>query len=764
MILVAPRSRSRVRPTLRVGRSTEQRNRPLAVCAALVVTAAVIVQPPGALGRLVARLPATALPVGRVAPPHRPGPWRPVYGYPLSVEQLTGVSCPSASTCEAVGTTIGSTIALQTSDGGKSWASEPLPIAGAPAVSCPSTSMCLVAGRATSGVLPPAAVARTTNGGASWSSVKMGPENANLTSIACASTSVCEAAGVSGPDAIAFRTADGGLTWEPETLPDSAGDIDALACPSVSVCYAVFNTHLGDIYSAFVTSDGGASWRSTQLSGFNMGVHEVSAIACPSVSTCVTAGNSEGPGDGKGDFGFTFKTSNGGRTWHRSAVRIYRGEPAAIACVSDLACEMVGYSSLNQGGAAVRTTDGGATWQRTLLPAPIGELDAVACASASSCASVGGTVSGSGAVVVATTNGGVSWESGRLPVGTGQPNGIGCATAASCTVVGFGASYSGAIGIVTANTWKTSVMSKPPVFVSDLLGVSCPSPSVCYTVGESSGTGRSLAELRIRNGRPTWVREHLGRAALSLDAISCASTSTCVVVGQTFPGNDPIAYRTTDAGAHWMRENFTVGRIDLTGVACPSVTHCFAIGNGRGPPGVEVPGTAFRTTDGGLRWTVLRLAPPHENLSGVACSSASTCELIGSRAQQSSSCDIGVRSPPCYVAVTLHTTNGGTKWADQRLPADVGSLEQITCPSRSTCAALGTTALGSAHCVYYENGYACARGGGAPMAIETADAGARWSNENVPSDIEQLDGIACPVSSACDVTGYTSSDEVVLAR
>lgn len=72
---------------------------------------------------------------------------------------LSSVSCPSASTCIAVGS-IGTILA--SSDGGASWQSQ---ISGTASdlsgVSCASSSMCVAVGKAST-------ILVTTNGGATW--------------------------------------------------------------------------------------------------------------------------------------------------------------------------------------------------------------------------------------------------------------------------------------------------------------------------------------------------------------------------------------------------------------------------------------------------------------------------------------------------------------------------------------------------------------------------------------------------------------------
>ena len=145
------------------------------------------------------------------------------------------VSCPSASSCMAVGVSGGffgqsappTPLAWSTSDGGSTW-SESQPDAGLPAgasgvlygVSCPSSGTCYATGFTTASIttssgtteqgLPTGPVLEvTTDSGATWSpqdaSVPAG-EVLGLTSVSCTGSATCEAGGAIGSSTSSFSS------------------------------------------------------------------------------------------------------------------------------------------------------------------------------------------------------------------------------------------------------------------------------------------------------------------------------------------------------------------------------------------------------------------------------------------------------------------------------------------------------------------------------------------------------------------------------
>jgi hypothetical protein len=212
-------------------------------------------------------------------------------------------------------------VILRTTDGGKVWVNVESPLAlkeSLTGLACPSASVCEAVGEvdSTSGG---AVAIRSTDGGVKWTGGEKFPSNiADLTSVSCPTTSTCEAMGASyaigggytigGGNRVAatntpaypyaLRTTDGGTRWVSTKLPTSVGALGAIACPTPSVCEAVGTHAPGSTPAAAATTpavaavrsvDGGAAWASQPLPA---GITALKGVACPSPYKCYAAGYS----------------------------------------------------------------------------------------------------------------------------------------------------------------------------------------------------------------------------------------------------------------------------------------------------------------------------------------------------------------------------------------------------------------------------------------------------------------------------------------
>jgi hypothetical protein len=208
---------------------------------------------------------------------------------------LSGLACPSASVCEAVGesdSNNGGAVAIRTTDGGVKWVGGekfPSNIADLTGVACPTTSTCEAVGasyaissgytvgadyplvscpgastcRVPDGDVPSYPYAlRTTDGGARWASTKLPTDVGALGAIACPTPSVCEAVGshaaasstaaeATTPAVAAVRSIDGGTTWASQPLPAGITALKSVACPSPYDCYAAGYSSAGGLVLRF---------------------------------------------------------------------------------------------------------------------------------------------------------------------------------------------------------------------------------------------------------------------------------------------------------------------------------------------------------------------------------------------------------------------------------------------------------------------------------------------------------------------------------
>lgn len=157
--------------------------------------------------------------------------------------------------------------------------------------------------------------------------------------------------------------------------------------------------------------------------------------------------------------------------------------------------------------------------------------------------------------------------------------------------------------------------------------------------------------------------------------------------------------------------------------SCPDVNVCFAVGGA----------TAWRTLDGGRRWTpVMNLLTRHllTSFTALSCTSRSGC-MLGTDAD-----DVAV------------TQNGGATWRVRHVPGlcpggsssqDCGGIVGLACVSDDTC-------------------YAVSGDGGSTYDSEidvTTNAGVTWSSMSLPFSVD-LSAIACARLSDCWAVGSTA--------
>jgi len=189
-----------------------------------------------------------------------------------TTDLLSGVSCPTAGVCEAVGnsSTRGTTpqAALAEAWDGTAWSLQAMPTPGTSSslasIACPTSGLCEAVGTQDNGT---ATLAEAWDGSA-WT-VQSTPDAAGAVSstllgVACSGTSSCTAVGTSATrvptPSHALAEQWNGSTWTIQPTPDLAGAVGnrllADACPLPTFCVAV---------GSAVKSWGDASGEGTQV-------------------------------------------------------------------------------------------------------------------------------------------------------------------------------------------------------------------------------------------------------------------------------------------------------------------------------------------------------------------------------------------------------------------------------------------------------------------------------------------------------------------
>jgi hypothetical protein len=341
------------------------------------------------------------------------------------------------------------------------------------------------------------------------------------------------------------------------------------------------------------------------------------------------------------------------------------------------------------------------------------DLYGVSCASASSCVAVG---SYKGAVYFQTlieTFDGTTWSIVPSPnTSTSQSNqlgGVSCASATWCVAVGSynnGSHDQTLIETFDGSTW--SIASSPNASTSQnnqLNAVSCASATSCVAVGSASNGTADQTLIETLSGT-TWTiassPDTSGSHANDLFGVSCATATSCVAVGSaSIPVGGGTVLQTlieSLSGSTWSiaasPNTSTSQNNELDAVSCSSAASCVAVGDYEGPTTNQ---TLVETFDGGS-WNITSSpntsASENNFLYGVSCTSASSCVAVG------------IHETPYQQ--TLVETFDGSAWSVVSSPNTstvlYNDLFAASCPSSGPCVAVGDAANGAVRQTLIETG------------------------------------------------------------
>ena len=282
---------------------------------------------------------------------------------------LSGVSCPAADDCVAVGTSFNGTenVTLAEAWNGKAWSIAPTPNVTAAqggylsAVSCPSTAQCTAVGYY--------ALADVTNTLAeTWSSKGWSISNTpnaagsmytTLTGVSCPAVNKCVAVGgyTTAPAPLAIAETWSGSTWAIKTLPSPAGAAgtfpQAVSCTSAAACTAVGNYFNGANNVPLAQTLTGTAW-SVQTVPAPAGAFygSLNAVSCPAAGDCVATGYST-RSTASANTTTTLAAAWNGHGWALQATPNPSGATQSyllgVSCPQPVSCAAVGYyaGSLN---------------------------------------------------------------------------------------------------------------------------------------------------------------------------------------------------------------------------------------------------------------------------------------------------------------------------------------------------------------------------------------------------------------------------------
>jgi len=367
------------------------------------------------------------------------------------------------------------------------------------------------------------------------------------------------------------------------------------------------------------------------------------------------------------------------------------------------------------GGSLYVSHDGGATWASAGLPDTTAIVTLASCGSSTWCAVGGGVLdakTGDPAakkpmrdpILLITRDQGRTWSQVPVPIPVSVQQ-------------------LPAYGNLPAETtyWPGEIDS-----------VSCGSPGQCNVVGHTQvdapngGMADEIVFLRTVDGGQHWTTTVLPERASERSfqvvttsgesvTMDCASTSTCVVVGNLFPGFSPQsgsvdAWRTTDGGRTWAESHLEGVAVNTASgpLSCPTTRECWLVQQNQNEPGQGhvVLNTLLESTDGGVTWRPVAtpaLGPPADpngyGWNSISCPIASQCFVAGSVSEPTgagTACSIpGPTSSTCYraAAFVAESTDGGKSWLPVALPPNVGPVANVSCNRgiQATCLAVAST-------------------------------------------------------------------------
>lgn len=426
--------------------------------------------------------------------------------------------------------------------------------------------------------------------------------------------------------------------------------------------------------------------------------------------------------------------------------------PGDLTCPTTRACYAMSgsYSTPNASAPSSESlsseslyvsADLGASWSVLPMPSGFDPTTGLSCAAALDCAA-GGTVDGQG-VLVSTTSGGHQWTVNSLTGVTGYLLDLACSSGTNCNAIA-GPSWarpesslavalrSGLLpseSFVSTEDAGASWSSEPLASSSNLVvDFTCADSLHCIVVGMTSITQpydqpSGFFVRTTSDGGATWTAGSLPTGfdvEGQLNRLSCSDAGHCALIGSiplVEPNPPQCASQLNNALAVlpapiWESSPSPAVQAVAAPEAAISAAVNVATGGECSPHGLFLVNDVAITSDGGLTWVPQAfpadVASP--SLEVVSCASARVCWAAGSEA-------VGTPTGSATSAgssLVIGTIDGGTTWTRATFATPTGapnyrgqsflSIGSISCPSSSTCVALGDASPGSSTTPVYQYG------------------------------------------------------------
>jgi hypothetical protein len=330
---------------------------------------------------------------------------------PGHIAYLNSVSCWSAGSCVAVGTSFENgvqyTMAEHWNRGG--WAIQPTPNPAGPtatltSVSCPSAAGCIAVGiHSPAGIGGEHLLAERWNG-VSWT-LQSAPEPAGaseseLYALSCGSAASCTAVGqyfASGGSELPLVEHWNGTAWTVQHVPfvkDADGLLGGVSCPTATNCeavgsYGTFNQNS----NLFAEHWNGTQWTFQTVPTPGGTSFLLNSVSCPQPEHCTAVGLAENDTQVVGSI--VARTNGSAWTLQKDATPAGT-ELYGVSCASAQSCTAVGANAANAAffNTGIAEYWNGTRWALQATPVPQtnthgAALSGISCATLTACTAVG---------------------------------------------------------------------------------------------------------------------------------------------------------------------------------------------------------------------------------------------------------------------------------------------------------------------------------------------------------------------------------------